>query len=221
MEESIFTDMKARGFAKLLALVLCSLALFAESPKVEGVSSAPEGVSHDVGAALEAKGCRVVLEDGWTAELWLAKDARLASTGGSDELYPQLSNGQFVGVLHLPKGMSDFRGQAVPPGSYTLRYQLLPQDANHLGVSPNPDFLLATPAADDTKPDAIYPLAKLVALSAKSTGAHPAVIALDKAHEPGTAIFDEQKLLILTVSVSSGSEKSFPMGIVLRGQAAQ
>ena len=62
--------------------------------------------------------------------------------------------------------MSDFRGQAVPGRHYTLRYQLLPQDANHLGVSPNPDFLLAIPVASDTKPDAVYPFDKLVALSA-------------------------------------------------------
>ena len=88
-------------------------------------------------------------------------------------------------MVSLPKGMSDFRGQAIPAGTYTLRYQTLPQDANHMGVSPNPDFLLAIPIASDTNPAANYLFRKLVSLSAQTTGAHPAVIAMDTAGEPG------------------------------------
>lgn len=213
--------MNLRRASICLAITLCTLPLLAQSPKVERTASAPDGVSKDVAAALEDKGYRLTLADGWTAEIWLAKNPRLSSSGAAGALYPELSNGEFVGVLHLPKGMSDFRGQTVPAGTYTLRYQLLPQDANHLGVSPNPDFLLASPIASDTKPDAVYPLDKLVALSAKSTGAHPAVIALEAAGETGTAAFDDQKLLVLTVNISSAGGKSEPMGIVLKGQAAQ
>lgn len=202
-------------------LLTAPLALLAQSPKVERIASPPDGLPHDVTAALEDKGYRVTLDDGWTAELWLAKTVNLAAKGSADALYPELSNSEFIAVLRLPKGMSDFRGQAVPAGTYTLRYQLLPEDANHLGVSPNPDFLLAIPVASDAKPDATYAFDKLVALRAKSTGAHPAVIALDKAGEPGTAIFDDQKLLVLTVSTSSVTGKPEALGIVLKGQAAQ
>ena len=173
-------------------------------------------------AALEDKGYRVTLDDGWTADLWLAKDLKLANHDAPGALYPELNNSEFVGVISLPKGMSDFRGQAVPAGTYTLRYQLLPQDANHLGVSPNPDFLLAIPIANDTKPDAVYPFDKLVGLSSKATGAHPAVIAMDKAGDPGTAVFDDQKLLVLTVTAgASAGSKGKTLGIVLKGQAAQ
>lgn len=213
--------MKAVRLSICLASLLFSLALSAQSPKVERITSAPDGLSHDATAVLEDKGYRVILDDGWTAELWMAKSIKVAANGPSEALYPELSNGAFIGVLHVPKGMSDFRGQAVPAGTYTLRYHLLPQDANHLGVSPNPDFLLAISVASDPKPDAVYPLDKLVALSAKSTGAHLAVIALDRAGEPGTAAFDEQKLLILTVTIYSGTGKPLPVGIVLKGQAAQ
>ncbi len=214
--------MKPRNSARLIVLILVfTLPLLAQSPKVERIASAPSSLPHEVTAALQDKGYRVTLDDGWTAELWLAKNMKLSSSGAPGALYPELSNCEFVGVVHLPKGMSDFRGQAVPAGTYTLRYQLLPQDANHLGVSPNPDFLLAIPVASDLKPDAVYPFDKLVALSAKSTGAHPAVIALDKAGEPGTAIFDDQKLLIVTVSVWSATGQPEPLGIVLKGEAAQ
>ena len=204
----------------ILIVFVLTAPLLAQSPKVECSASLPDGLPHEVAAALEDKGYRVTLEDGWNAELWLAKSPKLASSG-EGALYPELGNGEFVGVLHLPKGMSDFRGQAIPAGTYTLRYQLLPQDANHLGVSPNPDFLLAVPVASDAKPETLYPFDKLVALSAKSTGAHPAVIAMEKAGEPATALFDDQKLLILTVSVPSASGKPVPLGVVLKGQAAQ
>ena len=126
-----------------------------------------------------------------------------------------------MGVISLSKGMSDFRGQSIAAGVYTLRYHLIPQDANHMGVSPDPDFLLAIPAENDTKPDADYAYEKLVALSSKSTGAHPGVIALEKAGEPGTAAFDDQKLLVLTVSANDAGGKPEKLGIVLKGQAAQ
>lgn len=215
--------MKARSSASLIVVAfLFAATALAQSPKVEPIATTPGGLPHDVTAALEDKGYRVTLDDGWIAEVWLVKTVKLAANDSAGALYPELSNGEFVGVLHLPKGMSDFRGQAVPAGTYTLRYQLLPQDANHLGVSPNPDFLLAIPVASDTKPDAVYPFDKLVALSAKSTGAHPAVIALEKAGDPATAVFDDQKLLVLTVPVSASDTNPLKkIGIVLKGQANQ
>ncbi len=61
-------------------------------------------------------------------------------------------------MVRFPQGMSDYRGQSLPPGVYTLRYQLLPQDGNHMGVAPNPDFLLASPAASDSRPEQSYVL---------------------------------------------------------------
>jgi hypothetical protein len=204
-----------------LILVILTLPLVAQSPKVERIGFAPNTLPHDTTAALEDKGYRITLGDGWSAELWLAKNLKLAPKDAAGALYPELSNAEFVGLISLPKGMSDFRGQAIPAGSYTLRYQLLPQDANHLGVSPNPDFLLAIPIASDTKPDAVYPFDKLVALSTKSTGAHPAVIAMENAGKPGTAVFDDQKFLVVSVGISSAGGKPEILGIVLKGQAAQ
>jgi len=191
----------------------------AQSPKVERIGPAPSRTPPDVKAALEDKGYRLTLNDGWSAELWLAKDLKLTAKDSPGALYPALSNSQFVGLINLPKGMSDFRGQAVPAGEYTLRYQLLPADANHLGVAPNPDFLLAIPAASDTKPDTQYPFDKLVALSMKAAGVHPAVIAMDKAGEAGTATFSDPHMLVL--AVATGGTKPEKLGIVLKGQAAQ
>ena len=214
--------MRDRRVATCLSIILWVLPLFAQSAKVERIGAAPAAVASNLTAAIEGKGYRVTLDDGWTADLWLARDLKLSEHDAPGALYPELSNSEFVGVLSVPKGMSDFRGQALPAGTYTLRYQLLPQDANHLGVSPNPDFLLAISIANDTKPDAVYPFDKLVALSSKATGAHPAVIAMDTAGDPGTAVFDDQKQLVITVTAGGpAGSKGRTLGILLKGQAAQ
>jgi hypothetical protein len=173
--------------------------------------------------AVEEKGYRVTLDGGWTAEFWFAKQLKTAAKEVSGALYPELSNAEFIGVVNLSKGMIDFRGQTIPAGIYTLRYQLLPQDGNHMGVAPNPDFLLAIPVASDPNPEQSYLYKKLVALSAKTTGTnHPAVIALDTAGNPGSVDVNGQGTAVFTVTVpSSGSSAPEKIGIVVKGSAAQ
>src|SRR5271166_1438862 len=181
--------MTRRFLYRLLIVVACialSACLAAAQVQRIGALSAASA-SDELKHAVEGKGYRVTLDDGWTAEFWFAKQLKTATRDVPGALYPELASAEFVGVVSLPKGMTDFRGQAIPAGAYTLRYQLLPQDGNHLGVAPNPDFLLAIPVASDTKPGQTYPYKKLIALSAKSTdSSHPAVIAMEAAGEPGT-----------------------------------
>ena len=214
------------GFRTALAATVWTLmasAALGQTAQVDRIDSfTAVGASEEVKQALDNKGYRVRLNrDDWTAEFWFVKDLKTAAKDSPGALYPELSNAQFVGVVNLPKGMSDFRGQAIPPGVYSLRYQYLPQDANHMGVSPNPDFLLAIPIASDPDPAAKYLYRKLVSLSAQTTGAHPAVIAMDTAGEPGK-VTDEQKTIVLTVAVpASESGKIEKLGIVVKGQATQ
>jgi hypothetical protein len=172
--------------------------------------------------AVESKGYRATLVGGWTAELWFAKQLKTETKDAAGALYPELGNGEFVGIVALSQAMTDYRGQNIPAATYTLRYQALPQDGNHMGVAPNPDFLLASPAANDSTPDATYPYKKLIALSAKSTGTnHPAVIALDTAGEPSTITKNQRGDTIFSVAVPSVSGRSENLGIVLKGTAAQ
>ena len=207
----------------LLACILSAL-VFAAGPTVEriGALSVP-GASDEIRKAVEEKGYRVVLDDGWPVEFWFARALPISANAAPGALYPELANGEFVAVVSFPKGSSDYRGQAIPPGMYTLRYQYLPQDANHMGVSPNPDFLLAIPLALDGSPAENLPLKRMIALSAKTTGtAHPAVIAMATADAPATVITDDQGMTILSVEVqASASGKSQKLGIVLKGQATQ
>jgi hypothetical protein len=92
-----------------------------------------------------------------------------------------------------------------------------------MGVSPNPDFLLAIPVADDLNPAEPIPFKHLVTLSSKSTGtAHPAVIAMTPPGIPATVSKDDQGMTVLTVEVSTSRPgKTIKLGIVLKGQATQ
>jgi len=196
----------------------------AAGPTVErtGALAAP-GASSDLQKAVQDKGYRVTLDDGWTAEFWFTRALAAATKDAPGAVYPELTNGEFVAVVSFPKVSTDYRGQSIPPGSYTLRYQHLPQDANHMGVSPNPDFLLAIPLAADSDPAVQLPYKKMVSLSAKTTGtAHPAVIAMATAASPASVAKDDQGMTVLTVEVpttSSGTTER--LGIVLKGQATQ
>ena len=179
-------------------------------------------VSDALKQAVEEKGYRVTLEDGWVAELWVARQLKTTKQDVPGALYPELTNAEFVGVVRFPQGMSDFRGQSLPPGTYTLRYQLLPQDGNHMGVAPNPDFLLASPVAADARPDQSYAYKKLVALSARSTGSnHPAVIALESAGDAATVVKTDHGTVVLGVAVPSGAGTTERLGIVLKGAGTQ
>jgi hypothetical protein len=219
-----FMPSKLRQLYACLAVFVLATSLLAAGPTVDriGPLSAP-AASDDVKKAVEDKGYRVTLDNGWTAEFWFARALPAAAKASPGALYPELANVEFVAVVNFAKGFSDYRGQAVPPGLYTLRYQYLPQDANHMGVSPNPDFLLAIPIADDTNPTEPLPFKRLVTLSAKSTGtAHPAVIAMAAAGTPATVAKDDQGMTIFSVELpTSTSGKTEKLGIIVHGQATQ
>jgi len=218
--------MAKRGFISglLLAVVSACIALgvCAAAAQVQRIGpltavGASDALKHSVGD----KGYRVTLDDGWTADFWFAPQIKTDTKDVPGALYPEVANGEFIGVVSLPKGMTDFRGQAIPVGVYTLRYQLLPQDGNHLGVAPNPDFLLAIPVASDPDPAQSYLYKKLVALSAKSAGTnHPAVIALDSAGEPAS-IAKEANVTVFTVALTTPAGATEKLGIVVKGAAAQ
>jgi hypothetical protein len=203
-------------------LVITSCVSFAASTKVERTGAlSGNGVSDAARQAVDDKGYRVTLEDGWTAEFWFARQIASQEKDSPEALYPKLAPSAFIGIVRLAQGMSDFRGQSIAAGTYTLRYELLPQDGNHMGVAPNPDFLLAIPAADDSRPEQLYVPRKLVALSAKATSTgHPAVIALDAAGEASSVVKQEDGSIVFTVEVPTTGAKQ-RLGIVIKGTAAQ
>src|SRR5207237_8249180 len=88
--------------------------------------------------------------------------------------FGQIPEGTFIGVINFLAQVSDYRGQAIKAGHYTLRYALILNDGNHLGVSPSRDFLLLCPVTEDKDPTAQLKPEDTIKLSRLAAGtSHP------------------------------------------------
>lgn len=219
-----------------VGLVLASELLWAAttfaqgSYKIESISGPPADVPTDVQDSLLAQGTRLLNDQGTAVcEIWLRKEIPTQQAGGAsaDILYGNLAAGTLVGVLRFPSGGSDFRGQQIKAGTYTLRYALIPQDGNHLGVSPNRDFLLLSPVAQDTEIGRALAFDPLLKLSRQASGTpHPAVLSLGPVQQgqsyPGL-VHSDQGYWILQVklagkSASGGQTQDLPIALTLVGK---
>ena len=161
-------------------LLLASLA-FGQNYKVAGLGPPPAGqIPAALQEALQPQGVQVVNDQGGTlVELWLSKSVSISSnpSNSPDIVFGALSEGEFVGMVHFPSQATDFRGQAIKPGFYTVRYGLIPQDGNHMGVNPTRDAFVLSPAAADTNLGTALKFDDLVKLSRQASGTpHPQLL---------------------------------------------
>jgi hypothetical protein len=167
----------------------------------------------------------VTLSDGTIAcEIWLRSAAPAGKTEAPGAVYKTLSESSLIGVITFPKATSDFRGQSVKPGAYTLRYALHPSDGNHLGISPLRDFLVMIPISVDQNADAQYKFEELVKMSAKASGTnHPAVISLvlPEARPAPGLVENEHGHLVFVTRIKSQSGADVPIAFVVRGVTEQ
>jgi len=209
-------------------IFVLSLLCAAQTGKVESIgpltdSSVPRAVLE----TLEAKGYRLTLDEPAPAcELWIRKSVPAQPKKDIEGLaYPQLAESTLVGVIRFSQPAADFRGQRIRAGFYTLRYELIPNDGNHLGVAPNRDFLLLVPAASDADPKAQFKFEELVALSREATGTkHPGPLSLAQADGMVTAAAvskDDQDHWIFSVPVKLESGDEIPMALVVKGRAQE
>jgi hypothetical protein len=203
-----------------ILIVMVSIGAFCAEPKIEPIGAFSGNAPDVVKSALAEKGYRVTGEDGNVlAEIWPAKIVATGPAGSDSALFAEFVSGGFYGVITLPTGTGDFRGQKIPAGTYAMRYQLLPGDGNHMGVAPNPDFFLLVPVDGDPGPSVKMAYAALVRASAKASGtAHPAAFALDPPDARGVAAKLEQGHTIAYFMIGSGSVK-VPVGMILSGSA--
>lgn len=211
--------MRTRLLLPVLALLL-SVVAFAAEPKADTIGAFTGTAPEVVKSAISDHGYRVTLPDGKiAAEVWPAKSVEAGQNNSESALYPMLQNGVFAGVVNFPTGATDFRGQKIAAGVYTLRYQLLPTDGNHMGVAPNPDFFLLIPVMSDTNIAARLPYMGIVSLSRKASGTnHPGVFALADASSKVPDATVEENHTILTLSLSIGG-KQVPVGMIVVGTA--
>jgi hypothetical protein len=199
-----------------------------EGFRVETLQAAPAGLAEGITKALQPTGTRLLSGEGKIiAEVWLRKDVSLKANV-VEAGYGALAEGTLVGLLNFPQGGSDFRGQAIKSGAYTLRFERIPQDGNHLGAAPESNFLLLCPAAEDQQLDATFNLASLVALSRQASGTnHPAPLMLMtvslEGESPGIERNDlghvALRMKTSAKAMTWDEAKEFPLALVLVGKA--
>jgi hypothetical protein len=171
-----------------LALVLAALTAAKPANELTAAKGLPEGPSKEVAAALNTEGFQVAGPNGAVCSVWLAKslDVKPGFKPSLNVKYP-FGMGQLVGLLQVAEKakFTDFRGQEIKPGVYTLRYGKQPEDGNHIGTSELYDFLVAIPAKDDSEPKAVDSFPVLAKMSAKASGGtHPAIFSLLPVEKP-------------------------------------
>jgi len=177
--------------------------------------------------SLSAKGHRITpATAGSEVEIWYCQEVATQAKGvASDAAYDQIPESTLLGVLHFAKNSKDYRGQSVAAGYYTLRYALMPNDGNHLGVAPGRDFLLLVPAAADPGPKKPPSVPELIALSSRAAGTkHPAPMSLVPAASDGsepTLSKDDEGDLVFTTRVHLANGERLPISLVVKGTARQ
>ncbi|HEX4950806.1 MAG TPA: hypothetical protein VFZ34_29360 [Blastocatellia bacterium] len=159
-----------RFFLVTISLLVLLSPVFAEG-KVEAIGALAEAsIADPIKAAVEEKGWRVTGDNGKViAEVWFAKKVDASGKEVMGANFGNIPEGTLLGVIHFPANTSDYRGQAVKAGYYTLRYALILENGAHLGVSPTRDFVLLCSPNDDKDPKPIAP-PELIKLSMKASG---------------------------------------------------
>lgn len=204
------------------ASLISAIAGAAKVDRIDRPSDSP--VPAAVWDVLDTKGYRLTLEDGSTAcDIWLRKS--LPNSGAKEVegvLFPEIAPSTLVGLISFAKPATDFRGQPIKAGFYNLRYALLPNDGNHLGVAPSRDFVLLVPTSADPDPGAQFKFEELVNLSKKATGTnHPGPLSLVQADSsiPGIS-HDDQDHWIFSIKISTSGDQ-IPIGLIVKGTAQQ
>jgi hypothetical protein len=212
--------------AGLLALFISFTALAADGGKVESIGAfADQNAPEALRKALAPNGYRIKLGDGSVAcEVWFRATVPAGKTDASGAVYTTLPEGALIGVITFPKAATDFRGQSIKAGTYTLRYEVHPTDGNHMGISPIRDFLLLVPVAADPNPEATIKFEELVKLSAKASGTnHPAAMSLaspDASAAAPSVTTDEHNHTVFMAKIKTTSGE-MPIAFVVKGVAEQ
>lgn len=215
---------RPRGLAVLALGVWLSVVPDAAAQTLRAsqhTDAVPVDLAASVAAAIAPGGVRAQL-DAVTIDLWWVSGIAggpptMAATGA----WQQVPQGALLGAMRLSAPFRDVRGRVMPAGVYTLRFGLQPANGDHLGVSPNREFVLASPAAVD-RDAAPTGYDAAVDRSRQTIGtSHPAVLSIDPVEADAKAILDVRtneaghQFVIVSVPREGGA---ISFGLILVGR---
>ena len=225
-----FTAKKSRSFQLTLLAIALGLIRYGWARAADGKLE-PTGVYADPGASdalkksLEPKGWRISLADGAYCDIWLRAAVPGGKTDAAGAVYTWIGDSTLLGVITFARATTDFRGQSIKPGSYTIRYAVHPTDGNHMGISPIRDFLVMLPVAADPNPDAPFKFEELTKMSTKVTGTtHPGILSLiQSASAPAAPKLDtdDYNRMAFSAAIKNQSGAAMPISFVVKGHAEQ
>jgi hypothetical protein len=170
---------------KLAVISLLSTLGFAADGQYQSAPAggAPAEVAPAIGQALQKDGVKISSNGTAYCEIWFRIEKPSgAKTTEENVTLPFIPVGALVGVIRFDGKGADRRGQTIKAGVYTLRYGIMPINGDHQGAAPQRDFLLLTPASEDSDLNSTPGFEALVAMSLKASGTpHPAVLSFWKA----------------------------------------
>lgn len=160
--------------------VVSGLAL-AQNYKAEPAGALPSDLAPAFASLLAPAGYKISGPSGVFCEVWFRSSLPSGPKRTEDSVtFNTIPYGALIGVIRFPGQGADRRGQQIKAGVYTLRYGNYPVNGDHLGVAPQRDFLVLTPAADDKDPNAAPAHEELMNMSKKASGTpHPAVLSME------------------------------------------
>lgn len=171
-----------RTFATGVIVAVLAAAVFpalAADFVAETGAAVPEAVPDATRELVVQEGVTVRSGDVAVATFWMRSAAFEGDpASGFGVRFDNVPEGAFLGVVEFSEKGSDFREQSVPPGVYTLRFGLHPEDGNHMGVAPSRDFALLCPVEKDLEVARNYDFDGIVQLSADVGNPHPTVARL-------------------------------------------
>jgi hypothetical protein len=202
------------------ALVLSTSTAHAQSLSAAKGTDAPPPELNAAMSALLAPGSVTVKSGDVQLDLWWVKAIAVPKASDPGPVWTDVGDGTFVGAIRVSAPWSDIRGYVVRPGVYTLRYARQPANGDHLGVSPNREFLLLSPAAADVAPDPVGYKGAVDLSKQTVRRAHPSALSLDPPSSiaaPLSAVTNDLGLEGIVFAVPTTAGPSLTFGLILRG----
>lgn len=190
----------------------------------------PEKLGASIRAVLSSNGYTILRDDQPIFEIWLRTRIPLKKSFDAPEhALNALAQTSLIGAIAVLSDARDYRDDEIYAGIYTLRFDLRPEDGNHLGTSEHLFFAVLVEAKNDRDLAKITHSRQLSKASSKSSpNDHPVIFSLFPAsskevkipsiHEPASG-HQAIRLSISGVHPDRDDAMPIPFDLVIEGMA--